>query len=204
MKDNSPNRKTSLSIVIPCYNEEGTLRECVGRVLAIADETLSLEVIITDDASSDRSLSIARELEKAHPEVIVLNHHENQGKGASLRTGFKQATGDLVAVQDADLEYDPNNLKRLIMPIIHGEADVVFGSRFLSTGTHRVFHFWHYLGNRFLTFLSNMFTDLNLTDMEACYKVFRREVIQGIDLKENGFGFEPEVVAKIALSLIHI
>jgi len=198
MNNNSPNRKTSLSIVIPCYNEEGTLRECVGRVLAIADETLSLEVIIIDDASSDRSLSIAHELEKAHPEVMVLNHHENQGKGAALRTGFKKATGDLVAVQDADLEYDPNNLKRLIMPIIGGEADVVLGSRFLSTGAHRVFHFWHYLGNRFLTFLSNMFTDLNLTDVEACYKVFRREVIQGIDLKENGFGFEPEVVAKIA------
>jgi glycosyltransferase involved in cell wall biosynthesis len=198
MNSNNHTGKASLSIVIPCYNEEGTLGECVNRVLAVAGHSLSLEIIIVDDHSNDRSLSVARELEKAHPEVVVLHHHGNQGKGAALRTGFKKATGDLVTVQDADLEYDPKDLKRLIIPIINGEADVVIGSRFLSTGAHRVFHFWHYLGNRFLTFLSNMFTDLNLTDMEACYKVFRREIIQGIDLKENGFGFEPEVVAKVA------
>jgi glycosyltransferase involved in cell wall biosynthesis len=197
MKENRT-RMTSLSVVIPCYNEEETLQECVSRLLAIADENLSLEVIIVDDHSDDRSLSIARQLEEAHPQVRVLNHDENRGKGAALHTGIKGAAGDMVTVQDADLEYDPRDLKRLIVPIVNGEADVVLGSRFLSTGAHRVFHFWHYLGNRFLTFLSNMFTDLNLTDMEACYKVFKREVIQSIDLKEKGFGFEPEVVAKVA------
>lgn len=187
-----------LSVVIPCYNEETTLRKCVKRVLGIADESLSLEVLIVDDCSKDRSLEIARELERVYPGVSVLHHDRNKGKGAALRTGFAAATGDFVAVQDADLEYDPMDLKRLLLPLIEGKADVVLGSRFLSPGAHRVLYFWHFLGNKFLTFLSNVFTDLNLTDMETCYKVFSREVIQSIKLEEDRFGFEPEIVAKVA------
>ena len=187
-----------LSVVIPSYNESKTLRACVERVLAIADETLSLEIIIVDDCSTDGSLAIARELENEHEQIVLLRHQKNSGKGAALRTGFTQATGDFVAVQDADLEYDPKDLKKILAPLINGDADVVLGSRFLNAGAHRVLYFWHYLGNRFLTVLSNMFTDLNLTDMECCYKVFRREVIQGIDIQENRFGFEPEIVAKVA------
>ncbi|MDY6989256.1 MAG: bifunctional glycosyltransferase family 2/GtrA family protein [Thermodesulfobacteriota bacterium] len=204
MNEQNQEKSKTLSIVIPCYNEEGTLAECVRRVLAIADESLSLEIIIVDDASSDSSLSHARELEADHPEIVVLNHHKNQGKGAALRTGFARATGDYVVVQDADLEYDANDLKRLIAPLIQDRADVVLGSRFLSPGAHRVFHFWHFMGNRLLTFLSNMFTDLNLTDMEACYKAFKRRIIQGIDIRENRFGFEPEIVAKIAHQRLRI
>jgi len=192
------NKHTKLSVVIPCYNEELTLNRCVGNVLKIADTKLSLEVIIVDDCSSDKSHSIALELEKRHPEIIVFRHAENQGKGAALRTGFKEATGDFVAVQDADLEYDPDDLRRLLIPLINEDADVVLGSRFLSAGFHRVLYFWHSMGNRFLTFISNMLTDLNLTDMETCYKVFRRDVIKKITIEENRFGFEPEIVAKIA------
>ena len=195
---------TKLSIVIPCYNEERTLKEGVDKILKIADDNLSLELIIVDDHSNDKSYSIACDLEKIHPEVKVIRHEKNSGKGAALRSGFKVASGDYVAVQDADLEYDPNDLKRLIVPLIEDKADVVIGSRFLSTGAHRVLYFWHFLGNRFLTFLSNMFTDLNLTDMETCYKIFRREIIQSIDIKENRFGFEPEIVAKIAQMRVRI
>lgn len=187
-----------LSVIIPCFNEENTLRKCVKRVLAVADEFLFPEIIIVDDCSSDKSLSIARELEAEHPEIKVLAHGKNQGKGAALRTGFQKAAGDFVAVQDADLEYDPMDLKRLLEPLRNGDADVVFGSRFMSYGAHRVLYFWHYMGNRFLTFLSNMFTDLNMTDMETCYKVFRREVIQSVTIEEERFGFEPEIVAKVA------
>jgi len=192
------NRTIKLSVVIPCYNEEKTLTKCVERVLKIADKSLSLEVIIIDDCSTDRSLAIAKELEAKYPEVTVFEHPRNQGKGAALRTGFQKATGDFVSVQDADLEYNPIELKNLLQPLVNNEADVILGSRFLSTGAHRVLYFWHSLGNRFLTFISNMFTDLNLTDMETCYKIFRRDIIQGIDIKENRFGFEPEIVAKIA------
>lgn len=187
-----------LSVVVPCYNEKNTLSACINSVLAIKDEQLSIEIIIVDDCSTDGSLAIARELESLHPEVKVLAHPVNKGKGAALRTGFARAVGDFVAVQDADLEYDPMDLKRLIRPLEDGRADVVIGSRFLSYGEHRVLYFWHYLGNRLLTFLSNMFTDLNLTDMESCYKVFRRKVIEKIEINENRFGFEPEIVAKIA------
>ena len=190
--------KPKLTVVIPCYNEERTLKTCVERVLRIAEESLSLEIIIVDDCSKDRTLSIARTLEETYPEIKVVIHEVNRGKGAALRTGFAKATGEFIAVQDADLEYDPRDLRRLVTPLIADEADVVLGSRFLSSGAHRVLYFWHYLGNRFLTFLSNMFTDLNLTDMETCYKVFRRDVIQSIDIKENRFGFEPEIVAKVA------
>lgn len=187
-----------LTVVIPCYNEERTLERCVNRLLEIEDESLGLEIIIVDDASTDQSPGIAWALEKIHSQITVLTHQKNQGKGAALRTGFSRAAGDFVAVQDADLEYNPMDLKRLLAPLINNEADVVFGSRFLSTGAHRVLYFWHSLGNRFLTFVSNMFTDLNLTDMETCYKVFRRDIIQSIEIKEDRFGFEPEIVAKVA------
>lgn len=187
-----------LSIVIPCYNEEKNLKQCVENVLKIKEDSLSLEIIIVDDASSDSSLDIAKKLAAENKEIRVLTHSRNQGKGAALRTGFKTATGDVVAVQDADLEYDPFDLKKLIQPILNQKADVVFGSRFVSGEMHRILYFWHYMGNRFLTFLSNAFTDLNLTDMETCYKVFKREVIQSFEIEENRFGFEPEIVAKIA------
>lgn len=204
MNDFSGKASCKLSIVIPCYNEEKTLKECVNRVLGIADDNVSLEIIIVDDHSTDKSHSIAKEMKRSRSEIEVIRHEKNSGKGAALRTGFRYATGDFVAVQDADLEYDPNDLKRLIIPLINNQADVVLGSRFLSSGAHRVLYFWHSLGNKFLTFLSNMFTDLNLTDMETCYKVFRKDVIQSISIKENRFGFEPEIVAKIAKLRVRI
>ena len=188
----------TLSVVVPCYNEERTLQDCLENILKIADDDLKLDIIVVDDRSNDESFKIATDLAQKHKEISVYRHDVNLGKGAALRTGFQMANGNLVAVQDADLEYDPNDLKRLLRPLIEGYADVVFGSRFLSIGAHRVLYFWHYLGNRFLTLISNMFTDLNLTDMEACYKVFRREIIQSVEIKENRFGFEPEIVAKIA------
>ena len=191
-------RKTTLSIVIPCYNEEFTLEECVRRVLAIEDEKLSLEIVIVDDKSKDNSLAIARGLAEKHPQVQVVAHEKNQGKGAALRTGFQQVTGEIVAVQDADLEYNPMELRKLIRPILADKADVVFGSRFLTNEEHRVLYFWHGVVNKSLTLLSNMFTDINLTDMETCYKVFRKEIIQSITIEENRFGFEPEIVAKVA------
>jgi dolichol-phosphate mannosyltransferase len=190
--------RVKLSIVIPCYNEERTLEGCVDRVLEIQSETLELELIVVDDCSTDASLTIARRLAERVPGMILRHHEKNQGKGAALRTGISSATGDFVAIQDADREYDPRDLVRLLLPLRAGEADVVLGSRFLSYGYHRVLYYWHSLGNRFLTTLSNMLTDLNLTDMETCYKVFRREVIQSITIEENRFGFEPEVVAKVA------
>src|SRR5215470_9538812 len=190
--------RVKLSIVIPCYNEEKTLEGCVESVLAIQSETLELELIIVDDCSTDASLTIARRLAARIPGTVLRHHEKNQGKGAALRTGIASATGDFVAIQDADREYDPRDLVRLLIPLRAGEADVVLGSRFLSFGYHRVLCYWHSLGNRVLTTLSNMLTDLNLTDMETCYKVFRREVIQSITIEENRFGFEPEVVAKVA------
>jgi glycosyltransferase involved in cell wall biosynthesis len=201
-----PPRSTArtLSVIIPCFNEQQTLKCCLERVLAIADGALALQIIIVDDGSTDQSLSVARELAQAHPEVSVLRHERNQGKGAALRTGFQKAAGDYVAVQDADLEYDPTDLRRLVTLLMNGEADVVLGSRFLSTGAHRVLYFWHSVGNRVLTLLSNMYTDLNLTDMECGYKVFRREVIQRITIEENRFGFEPEIVAKTAAMRLRI
>jgi len=190
--------RVTLSVVVPCYNEQATLSNCIESLLEIQDARLELEIIIVDDGSRDDSVAIAQTLSDEHGEVRLVRQDENMGKGAALRTGFAQARGDYVAVQDADLEYEPQDLKRLLEPLRSGVADVVFGSRFLSHGAHRVLYFWHSLGNAFLTQVSNIFTDLNLTDMETCYKVFRREVIQSITIEENRFGVEPEVVAKVA------
>ena len=196
--------RVKLSVIIPCYNEERTLESCVDSVIAIKDDTLELELIVVDDCSKDKSLDVARALAAKVPGLVLLQHSKNMGKGAALRTGIAGATGDFVAIQDADREYDPMDLKRLLIPLRSGIADVVLGSRFTSTGCHRVLYFWHSVGNRFLTLMSNMLTDLNLTDMETCYKVFRRDVIQSIQIEENRFGFEPEIVAKIARMRLRI
>ena len=190
--------RVKLSVVIPCFNEERTLGICIDRVMGLVAEDLEVEIIVVDDASRDRSLAIADELASKYPEIRVIRHDHNRGKGAALRTGFREATGDFVAVQDADLEYNPLELRNLLNPLRDGRADVVVGSRFKGQGPHRVLYFWQYVGNRLLTLLSNMFSDLNLSDMETCYKIFRREVIQKIDIEENRFGFEPEIVAKVA------
>ncbi|PTN36486.1 bifunctional glycosyltransferase family 2/GtrA family protein [Desulfonatronum sp. SC1] len=190
-------RPTTLTLVIPCFNEERTLEHCIERVQAIADEMLSLELIIVDDCSQDNSVQVAQELARRFTNIRILRHDKNQGKGAALRTGFAHATGEFVGVQDADLEYDPQDFRRLICPLVEGRADVVFGSRYLYSGERRVLYFWHSQMNRVLTFLSNMFSDLGLTDMETCYKLFRREIIQSVEIQENRFGFEPEIVAKV-------
>ncbi len=184
-----------LSVIIPCYNEERTIRAIVDAVHA--SPYAPKEIIIVDDCSSDNTRSIL-EREIASRVDLVIYHPVNQGKGAALRSGIQAATGDIVVIQDADLEYDPNDYPRLLEPILQGKADVVFGSRFMGGQPHRVLYFWHRLGNAFLTFVSNMFTNLDLTDMETCYKVFRREIVQGIVIEENRFGFEPEITAKIA------
>ncbi len=183
-----------LSVVIPVYNERNTIHEILRRVRAVP---IQKQIILVDDCSTDGTRDVLRELSQSEPDLVILFHDRNQGKGAALRTGFTRATGQIVIVQDADLEYDPGQYTQLMQPIVEGAADVVYGSRFIGE-THRVLYFWHSLANKFLTLLSNFFTNLNLTDMEVCYKVFRREVIQGITLKSDRFGFEPEVTAKVA------
>lgn len=185
-----------LSVVVPVFNERATLEEIVRRIRAVP---VPKEILLIDDGSTDGTRDVLATLE-GESDIRVLFHERNQGKGAAVRTGFSKATGDIVLIQDADLEYDPAQYLRLIQPIVEGAADVVYGSRFLPTGPHRVLYFWHYVGNRALTMLSNIFTDLNLSDMETCYKVFRREVVEAITptLKEDRFGIDPELTAKIA------
>jgi glycosyltransferase involved in cell wall biosynthesis len=183
-----------LSVVIPVYNEERWVREVIRRVQEVP---IPKEIVIVEDCSTDNTRTILKEIEAESSNVRVFYQPFNQGKGAALREGFHHASGDVVLVQDADLEYDPAEYPRLIQPILDGRADVVFGSRFIGD-SHRVLYFWHYVANKGLTLLSNMFTNLNLTDMETCYKVFRREVLADIKLKSDRFGFEPEITAKIA------
>jgi len=188
-----------LSVVIPVFNEAPTIERLLGRVLgAPLPEGVTLEVVVVDDASTDGTRDQLRQLREAGRLAFrLVEHPVNQGKGAALRSGFAQVSGDIVLVQDADLEYHPNEYPKLLQPILDGEADVVYGSRF-SGGPQRVLFFWHYVGNRLLTLMSNMFTDLNLSDMETCYKVFRREVLDKLSLRSNRFAIEPEITAKIA------
>jgi glycosyltransferase involved in cell wall biosynthesis len=184
-----------LSVIIPCYNERNTVEELVRRVRQAP--VSELEIILIDDGSTDGTAQLLQTEVTPLVDKIVY-HAKNMGKGAALRTGFREATGEIVVVQDADLEYDPQEYPKLMGPILAGNADVVFGSRFMGGDAHRVVYFWHMVGNRFLTLLSNMLTNINLTDMESCYKMFRREVIQSIAIRENRFGFEPEITAKVA------
>jgi glycosyltransferase involved in cell wall biosynthesis len=183
-----------LSVVIPAYNEAATLAAVLARVAAVP---VAREIVVVDDCSTDGTRQMLERL-AAGSDLVVRFHEKNRGKGAALRTGFAAASGDVIVVQDADLEYDPAEYPKLLQPILDGRADVVFGSRFAGGECHRVLYFWHYLGNRFLTLLSNAFTNLNLTDMETCYKMFRRDILQRLTLEEDRFGFEPEITAKIA------
>jgi len=191
----SPARAMKLSVVMPVFNERATLQEVVLKVLAVSIE---IELICVDDGSQDGSREILAQLQSEHPQIRLVLQPQNMGKGAALRRGIQEATGDYVIIQDADLEYDPAEYPRMIEPLVQGKADVVFGSRFLGGAPHRVLYFWHSVGNRALTLLSNCLTNINLSDMETCYKVFRREVIQAIPIEENRFGFEPEITVKVA------
>ena len=190
----------TLSLVIPCYNEENTLEGIVDEVLKLKSDELNLQLVIVDDCSKDKSREVASRLAKMHPEIKLCFHERNQGKGAALRTGFLEATGNYVGIQDADLEYNPEDYLKMIKPLDEDRADIVLGSRYLRKTDRFVLKWWHSTMNRFLTLMSNIFTDLDISDMETCYKLFRREVIQEIapKLKENRFGFEPEVVSEIA------
>jgi len=190
-----------LSIVIPIYNELSTIEEILEAVRKSPVD--DKEIILVDDFSTDGTRELIKDKLEATVDQVIYQPR-NLGKGAALRAGFQSATGDILMVQDADLEYDPRQYAALIEPIVTDKADVVYGSRFAGGGPHRVVYFWHSLGNKFLTLLSNMFTNINLTDMETCYKVFRREIIQSIDIKENRFGFEPEITAKLARMNVRI
>lgn len=190
-----------LSVVIPVYNEADTVSALLDEILASDQgEEHTREIILVDDGSTDRSMEIIGEYVKTHPEADIRTyaHERNLGKGAALHTGIKEATGDLIIIQDADLEYDPNEYSIMMQPIIDGRADVVYGSRYMGGNPHRILFFWHTIGNRLLTTMSNLMTNLNLTDIETCYKLFRREILQGLNLKEKRFGFEPEVTAKMS------
>jgi glycosyltransferase involved in cell wall biosynthesis len=186
---------------MPIYNERATLREVVQKVLSVP---IDIELICVDDGSQDGSREILAELQARHPQIRVVLQPHNMGKGAALRRGIQEATGDFVIIQDADLEYDPGEYPRMLEPLIQGKADVVFGSRFLGGAPHRVLYFWHSVGNWLLTLLSNCLTNINLSDMETCYKVFRREIIQSIPIEENRFGFEPEITVKVARRRLRI
>jgi glycosyltransferase involved in cell wall biosynthesis len=191
--DSPANTMQRLSVVMPAYNEEGSIAEIIGLVLK---SPYTAELLVIDDCSKDRTVEIVEAI--ADPRIRLLRQTVNQGKGAALRRGFAEATQPFVIVQDADLEYDPNDYSQIMEPLLEGRADVVYGSRFLTTRAHRVLYYWHSVGNRFLTTLSNMFTNLNISDMETCYKAFRREVLQSFELEEDRFGIEPEMTAKIA------
>jgi glycosyltransferase involved in cell wall biosynthesis len=190
-----------LGVVIPVYNEEKTLHIIVEKVLARPEVG---ELVMVNDCSSDGTWQTMQALAKTDDRIRIFTHEVNQGKGAALRTGFQHVNSEIIIIQDADLEYDPDEYPKLLTPIIMNRADVVFGSRYLGSGMHRVLYFWHAVGNQFLTLLSNMFTNINLTDMETCYKVFRREILEQITIQENRFGFEPEITAKVARMKIPI
>lgn len=190
-----------LSIIIPVYNEARTVHLILDKIEAIVlPHSIEKEIIIVDDCSTDATFEVINEYWTHHSEqaIVLLQHTKNKGKGAALHTGIQKATGDYIVIQDADLEYDPNEYSILLQPLIEGHADVVYGSRFMGGNPHRVLFFWHTIGNRFLTFLSNMFTNLNLTDMETCYKIFDANILKSLQLREKRFGFEPEVTAKVA------
>ncbi len=193
LHDRDPEPRRCLSVVMPAYNEEATVLDTIGAVLA---SPWVAQLVVVDDCSTDGTAALLDRLDD--PRVLVRRHEQNQGKGAALRTGFGLATEDFVIIQDADLEYDPGEYAKLLAPLLDGRADVVYGSRFAGGESHRVLYFWHSVGNKLLTLASNMVTNLNLTDMETCYKVFRRELIQSIPIEEDRFGFEPEITAKLA------